>query len=479
MFQRQEEMAAGLMARNFSYPSQMPTLINNTVPIPHIHREPPFVDNASLYDLILLDYNSVLLRSPMKSLPSIRQLFHLSTTSTNIFTIIPEALKTPYNFTCLQKKNDEFKPKQLNMPLFMSKNFPSSHFLWHDSLDIKHHVLSETIYFMTEDDQMDISFLQFGGPDLFRLESVISFALLAIMFAGKGMLHASWILTGVCLKISESMLTRTYSETLEKLVLFMSLFDTHLSMFSQYPIWILPNSTLYSRALNPNPKEYVNIQDPLQGALPDIMLSLSLILKNTLDFSTQIVHQGVFSMQTQHNLARYTVIEDEYRKWYNKVPEFMKIKRRNFSLRDQSELPSLFAFLNIMYHVGLIRLYRTRLTGFEILKVHDHEQIYFGLALQSATTISSILEALMATDSKFDFFLPIFAYCVYETGLIHVAAAHITRKNWRFSKNALSTHIRVLEICRRKYVGVARLYEILRQECGSLEQSNNLGHMSE
>ncbi|KNC98880.1 uncharacterized protein SPPG_09320 [Spizellomyces punctatus DAOM BR117] len=183
-----------------------------------------------------------------------------------------------------------------------------------------------------------------------------------------------------------------------------------------------------------------------------------------------------------------SVLDASLRDWFGSLPEWMRVIGDSFVPELTSTNPPSWhiAYLHIFYHTCVIVLHRPKM----MVTLRDiraksgsaaaTSSPSFVVCLSSANEISAVLQKVMKTNPDFLYFSPFVAYCIFQSGLVHLmtmqlgatpggARSQATGEDKEMEAQAESNvevHMKALKGVGRYWFMAGRLFTMLKSLVG-------------
>ncbi|KAJ3408244.1 hypothetical protein HDV05_005075, partial [Chytridiales sp. JEL 0842] len=171
-----------------------------------------------------------------------------------------------------------------------------------------------------------------------------------------------------------------------------------------------------------------------------------------------------------------SILDASLRSWFSALPESMRNLGVEFAWDLGSESPPSWQvpYLHIFYHTCLILLHRPKMMS----SLRDTPQSVqytpsFSVCQSSATEIASVIRKVSATNPSFYYFTPFVAFCIFQSGLIHVMSNQVCTESVvvEAARRNAEVHVKALQGIARYWFMAGRLFAVLK----NLMDSSNGG----
>ncbi|KAJ1554383.1 hypothetical protein HK405_005227, partial [Cladochytrium tenue] len=183
------------------------------------------------------------------------------------------------------------------------------------------------------------------------------------------------------------------------------------------------------------------------------------------------------------NDMQLSVLDASLKEFFSNLPESIKSIFSSSSFQaDDIEGPWNVPYIHIFYHTCMILLYRPKMMA----SFHDGPlpSVQFTPAFlicrSSASEVSATVQRVRATNEAFFHMSPFVGFCIFQTGLIHVMAGHLSSSADVVEESIRNAdlHVTALEGIARYWFMAGRLHTILKtfvENARSARSSSLLG----
>ncbi|KAI9352298.1 fungal-specific transcription factor domain-containing protein [Zopfochytrium polystomum] len=174
-----------------------------------------------------------------------------------------------------------------------------------------------------------------------------------------------------------------------------------------------------------------------------------------------------------------SVLDASLKEWFSNLPDSMKSFGYEFSSEVGSEAEPSWnvPYLHIFYHTCLILLYRPKMMA----SFHDgplpsvQYTTAFLICRSSANEVSSNIRKIRTSNPSFFYMTPFLAFCVFQSGLIHVMAGHLSSSSEIVEESIQNAelHVLALEGVSKYWFMAGRLHTILKSFIESAKSARN------